>query len=68
MLREINAAHQNVTASHQFSQSQLTIRNMPSREFILSTMDEARRPETDFRTTGADTAREVLNNFIDYRA
>jgi len=68
MLREINAARENNTASHGVSQSQLTLRKMPPREFLLSGLDEVRQPDTDLRTTGAPTGQPILNNFIDYRA
>ena len=40
MLREINASTVNNTASHQFSQSALTTKNMPDRLHPLSSMEE----------------------------
>lgn len=69
MLREIQAAHSNNTASHQVSQSQLTLRNMPAPTQLLSESDAVRQPETDMRLTGAKTGQRPLENFqIDMRA
>ncbi len=68
MLREINASHANNTASHQFSNSQLTIRKMPPQEFLLSNIQDGMQGETDQRKVGRNTNASVLDNFIDYRA
>ena len=69
MLREINAAQSQNTAANFFSQSQLTIRKMPPKEFLLSEINAAHQPETDRRTVGVDTGgKSVMDNFVDYRA
>ncbi|MCR9143139.1 MAG: hypothetical protein NXI24_12870 [bacterium] len=63
MLREINAAAQNNTASNQMSQSALTVRNMPAPTQLLTESNIARQADTDLRTVGADTASSPLDNF-----
>lgn len=63
MLREINAAAANNTASNQLSQSALTVRNMPAPVQLLTESNIARQGDTDLRTTGADTAPSPLDNF-----
>lgn len=63
MLREINAASQNNTASHQMSQSALTVRNMPAPTQLLSESNAARQADTDLRTVGVETGSKPLDNF-----
>lgn len=63
MLREINAAASNNTASNQFSQSALTVRKMPAPVQLLTESNIARQADTDLRTTGADTGSSPLDNF-----
>lgn len=63
MLREINAAAQNNTASHQLSQSALTVRHMPPPTNLLSESNALRQPDTDLRTVGVDTGPKTLDNF-----
>lgn len=63
MLREISAAHENNTASHMMSKSQLNIRNMPQPVALLTEADASRQPETDLRTVGAKTGERPLENF-----
>ncbi|MBX7057084.1 MAG: hypothetical protein K1X75_03390 [Leptospirales bacterium] len=63
MLREISAAHENNSASHMVSKSQLTTHNMPAPVALLSESDAARQPESDLRTVGAKTGQRPLENF-----
>ena len=63
MLREINAARSNNTASNQLSQSQLTVRNMPQPTNLLTESNLARQADTDQRVSGAKTAQSVLAGF-----
>ncbi len=55
MLREIAAARENNVASHQLSNSSLTVRQLPGPIQMLSRMDEAKTTDTDRRVVGADT-------------
>jgi hypothetical protein len=63
MLREINAAARNNTASHQLSQSALTIRQMPPPTQLLTESNLARQADTDLRTVGVDTGPKNLDGF-----
>ena len=63
MLREINAAASHNTAAQQFSQSALTVRQMPPPVQLLSEADQARQPDTDLRNVGVDTGPKHLDNF-----
>lgn len=55
MLREIEAARSNNVASHQLSNSALTIRQLPGPIAMLSKIDAEKTPENDLRNVGADT-------------
>lgn len=55
MLREIAAARENNVASHQLSNSSLTVRQMPGPIQMLSRIDETKITDTDRRVVGADT-------------
>lgn len=69
MLREIQAARSNNTASHMVSQNQLTVNKMPPKTLYLSEVAALKQPDMDMARTGADTRGErVMDNFIDYRA
>lgn len=55
MLREISAARENNVASHQLSNSSLTVRQLPGPIQMLSRMDETKTTDTDRRVVGVDT-------------
>lgn len=60
MLREIAAARENNTASHQVSKNQLTVYHMPSKVQLLSELDASKQGDTDKRTTGIDTSKSTM--------
>ncbi len=66
MLREIDAARANNTASHMMSNSALTVQQMPQKVHVLTEMDAARQGDTDRRTTGIDTSKKTLPQIDTY--
>jgi len=69
MLREIEAAKSNNTASHMLSKSQLTTSKMPGKALLLTEVSKTKQPDMDMARVGADTrGQRVMDNFIDFRA
>lgn len=70
MLREIQAAKANNTASHMlFRNNQLTVNKMPGPTMYLTETSQNKQPDMDMARTGADTRGDrVMDNFIDFRA
>lgn len=64
MLREINISAQNNAGARQFSQSALTVSNMPEPTRLLTELDRSRQADTDLRKAGVDSAGPgPLDNF-----
>ncbi len=56
MLREIVASRENNMASHQFSNSALSIERNPPKNRPLTELDSNRQAQSDIRNVGADTS------------
>ncbi|HMU85774.1 MAG TPA: hypothetical protein PKX74_14295 [Leptospiraceae bacterium] len=56
MLREIVAARQNNQASHQLSNSALSIERNPPKSKPLTELNQFQQPDTDRRNAGIDTS------------
>ncbi len=50
------------------SHSQLTVPHMPQKLQLMSELDAEKQPDTDRRTSGAQTGQKVLGNFADFSA